>query len=313
VTLHLAYVCSEFTIHISDRLLTQRAHRWEPNSNKIILVVASNGILTLGYAGSAFVSGINTDEWLVRVITGQEPVYLGVGSGPGMHFLPLQLTVASVIDKVRRHIGLELNRHSNRDAYVEMLVTVLTWKRREMLLPRVPRARAFVRIWKDSGASGSVHVEQSTSTGDSWGTFTLGRIGQQLGPDRHNALLARLNQGSWTDKTVESELLRIIREVANDPAIPGVGSEYMAICISRNDPVISVRFYRDPRLGDEVPGYTPAIIVNGGAIILPQEFTGGGESGLTTGELDIRFQVIPPMPHSGLMQTRGQPRRSPPS
>src|SRR5262249_10085532 len=69
-----------FVLQVSDRLLTQGEKSFDPIANKNVLYVATDGIISLGYTGVAFLDGIPTDQWIAEKLTGANAHY---GSRPG--------------------------------------------------------------------------------------------------------------------------------------------------------------------------------------------------------------------------------------
>jgi len=70
MTLVLSQISHFFVLQVSDRLLTQGKEPFDPIANKNVLYVATNGIISLGYTGVAFLDALPTDQWIVEKLTG---------------------------------------------------------------------------------------------------------------------------------------------------------------------------------------------------------------------------------------------------
>jgi hypothetical protein len=76
VTIILSLVTAHYALQASDRLLTVRAGNqyqpWDRVSNKSVVVLTRDGLISMGYTGPAFVSRATTDGWIAEVLTGQD-------------------------------------------------------------------------------------------------------------------------------------------------------------------------------------------------------------------------------------------------
>lgn len=115
MTMVAAASCRGFAVMVSDRLVTLSrngafAGRHDPLANKTIVYLGRDGLLILGYTGSAYLDGIPTDEWIAQVLWGRPfernpdgslPTALrGKGAGPrGLNQVLLVL---------RRRLGMAL-------------------------------------------------------------------------------------------------------------------------------------------------------------------------------------------------------------
>ncbi len=59
-------------MQIADRLVTTDGRIFDPASNKSLIYVARNAIVTIGYSGLAYLDGIPTDEWIAQTLWGKE-------------------------------------------------------------------------------------------------------------------------------------------------------------------------------------------------------------------------------------------------
>ena len=76
VTIILSLVTAQYALQASDRLLTVRAGNrydpWDRVSNKSVIVLTRDGLISMGYTGPAFVSRATMDGWIAEVLTGQD-------------------------------------------------------------------------------------------------------------------------------------------------------------------------------------------------------------------------------------------------
>jgi hypothetical protein len=76
VTMILSVISARYALQISDRLLSQkRANQyepWDPASNKSVILLGHDGLISMGYSGPAFISRATTDGWIAEVLTGMD-------------------------------------------------------------------------------------------------------------------------------------------------------------------------------------------------------------------------------------------------
>lgn len=74
MTLVLTYACRPFIVQVADRLVCKlqggTLSPLDSIANKLIIYRARDAIVSIGYAGQAFIDNIPTDEWLARFLTG---------------------------------------------------------------------------------------------------------------------------------------------------------------------------------------------------------------------------------------------------
>lgn len=72
MTLVLTLVTTRYVMQVADRLVTVGGNKFDPASNKSLIYVARNAIVTIGYSGLAYLDGIPTDEWIAQTLWGKE-------------------------------------------------------------------------------------------------------------------------------------------------------------------------------------------------------------------------------------------------
>lgn len=73
MTLALSMITTRFVMQVTDRLVTVDGQPYDQESNKNIIYVAKNAVVTIGYSGLAYLGSITTDEWIVRTLLGEDP------------------------------------------------------------------------------------------------------------------------------------------------------------------------------------------------------------------------------------------------
>jgi hypothetical protein len=89
VTLILTYVSPLLAVQVSDRLLTFPADgtAFDHASNKTLVYIARDAVVTIGYSGDAYMYRTPTDQWLAELLTGLPLTGSGPrGGGVAMHF-----------------------------------------------------------------------------------------------------------------------------------------------------------------------------------------------------------------------------------
>jgi hypothetical protein len=75
MSLVLTAACRLFTMQVSDRLISTEHQRTDPPeyalSNKSIVYLALNAIVSMGYVGTAYLEGRPTDEWIAERLWGE--------------------------------------------------------------------------------------------------------------------------------------------------------------------------------------------------------------------------------------------------
>jgi hypothetical protein len=71
VTLILTQASPRYVLQVSDRLLTRRSREFDPVSNKSILYLANDALVSIAYSGRAYLDETSTDQWIVELLTGE--------------------------------------------------------------------------------------------------------------------------------------------------------------------------------------------------------------------------------------------------
>lgn len=71
MTLVLTFVTPHYVLQVSDRRLTRLGDPWDHASNKVVLFLAKDAIVSIAYSGLAYVDGLPTDHWMAQQLWGE--------------------------------------------------------------------------------------------------------------------------------------------------------------------------------------------------------------------------------------------------
>ena len=71
MTLVLSLSTHAFALHVSDRLVSRGGKPYDPMANKTVVFRATDGLMTFGYTGPAYLEGTPTDTWIAEAISGE--------------------------------------------------------------------------------------------------------------------------------------------------------------------------------------------------------------------------------------------------
>lgn len=76
MTLHISFLFKNWAFQVGDRLLTQKKRQFlnpfDKDSNKTIVFIPRNGIVSISYAGTAYIGDKPTDQWIAEILRGHE-------------------------------------------------------------------------------------------------------------------------------------------------------------------------------------------------------------------------------------------------
>ncbi|MCV2396183.1 hypothetical protein OEB99_17875 [Actinotalea sp. M2MS4P-6] len=335
MTQHLVVATPCYITQVGDRLLTVKSGEtftpWDLYSNKSVIVIADDGEITLSYAGSAFIEGTPTDQWLAETITGRPstpgprgPLAPAITGGP----LPQRIRVGLALAAVATRLGAVFPKEPApiREHGIELLASGWTFTARALRVGAPPRTF----LWT---ASIRGDDQECTTVGPRHRYRALRRaplrsvdfaaIGSTVGvKDTLAAFRERYRTGlpELTDESAEEFLSEHIRLAASSPGGGAIGTDVMAITHDPfGSPLFRVRYRQDPARGVARQAFTPWVITNhmvqppaviGGSAPLHISWVPGTEEGEPV-EL-IRYESIPPTTWSGGNILSSQLRRQPP-
>jgi hypothetical protein len=103
VTLVLTVATPVYALHVSDRLVSKGGTPHDPLANKTVVLRATDGLLTFGYTGPAYIGGVPTDTWIAEAVSG-EPCAGDAGAGTRMGTFPVRgvgTTLSSLCQRLR--------------------------------------------------------------------------------------------------------------------------------------------------------------------------------------------------------------------
>lgn len=73
MTIILSLIHAQYALQISDRQLSEEKQpgqyeAWDRASNKSVILLGHDGLISMGYSGPAFISGATTDGWIAEVV-----------------------------------------------------------------------------------------------------------------------------------------------------------------------------------------------------------------------------------------------------
>ncbi len=104
MTLILNRASKDYVLQVTDRLVTRNSSPFDPFSNKNIIFVARNAIVTIAYTGYAYLGGITTDQWIVEKLTGH--IYKRESNPFAMHIgkLPYWLDIGRALQILKKEL-----------------------------------------------------------------------------------------------------------------------------------------------------------------------------------------------------------------
>jgi hypothetical protein len=282
VTIILSLVTANFALQISDRLLSWKPGSeyvpWDPASNKSVVVLTRDGLITMGYSGPGFISGATTDGWIAEALTGKKlgahrsrPYFgLEIGASGPQGFLAVHLnTVADRLNQAAR-IG-QVNR--------KLSVHYVGFRWQSLKKPAWPVVGRIT--WNDGLGAYTSAMSKRRWGWDSGRSYLFGATG------RSEQLAYRLLRGRLMRTDLQSKeqaaaaLLEILRTLP--PKDPTVSRDCLVTTVQRVPPHVHIKY--EPygiaqvsvafRAGTATmpAGFTPWIITPG-LLASPQVITG---------------------------------------
>jgi len=309
MTLHLSAIIRDAAYQVSDRLATRRGDVWEPEFNKNIVLRTPDALVSIGFAGHAYIDSKPVDEWAADVVWGEE-----LGSDTLFTARsPDQLNgLSSLLGRVRAALNTHFSESIVTPDPDRVHVVVVGWRlRHRRLMPCL--------LTLSNAATGRLvtvldRVRKRQRFGiveaDSPGWVALAR-------------LRRLNDALAQDLDYnerENLMIDVLRECANDGK--PIGTDAMCIRIPRSEAKSTIRFEpakmpariftreRDGKSQAMSVAYTPTIITPR-AIQLPSLTTGVPFENLNGFEVDWKLPPLGPLAFDGtlLWINDRQPRR----
>jgi hypothetical protein len=223
MTLILTAVTPHYILQVSDRLISIKSRPddvrpADARSNKVVVYQPTDGMVTIAYAGLAYINNVNTDTWLAELLSGislQED-----NKAPPMRMGPVKnlwsLSVAI------RNIEASMAKHVPRTQSLTIIISGWRDKKRN----RLPFYLELVK------SSGTHDVIRKSYGAHRW----ISRI-HDIGAVSPRALLAsKLNSAIKSGaplgpNKIEDVLVETIREVASQCST--VGPDVLTVVLER--------------------------------------------------------------------------------
>ena len=235
MTLHITYVSPHYVLQVSDRLVTRRSlgrpRPFDPESNKTVIYVARDALLSIGYSGVAYLDNRPTDQWIAEKLIGEE-----VGSRArvqGSHTIPRRLKtgptgpwydVGNAIRVLREGlIATRGLRTVERHNFPRLIVAGWQrWKR---------KSRPVAYVIADDG-EGPLYSRLKATPRYDW---LRGRFHLNFTPINHQlaSIRAELNEqlegSSPSADELEKRMAQALRRAADQ--FPEIGKDYLAVLL----------------------------------------------------------------------------------
>jgi hypothetical protein len=111
VTIILSLIHAQYALQVSDRQLSEEKQpgqyeAWDRASNKSVILLGHDGLISMGYSGPAFISGATTDGWIAEVVAertmgaNRERPDFGIQLGEGVPDRAVYTHLSSVTDRL---------------------------------------------------------------------------------------------------------------------------------------------------------------------------------------------------------------------
>jgi hypothetical protein len=163
MTLVMSLVHAPLAFHEGDRLITEpdkgRRKKWDPLTNKSVLVLAQNGYMCVSYSGLAYIDGKPTDQWLAEAASGRQTIS-GVAGGPAtLYSTTLMPRIGPALSRIRTAIETDFASQP-----LQYRLTLLCWNRERCRSgPRQPAADVeHSRRWRRGKCISVPRPQQTT-------------------------------------------------------------------------------------------------------------------------------------------------------
>ena len=314
MTIILSLVTGGYALQISDRRLTQEKKAglydvWDPASNKSVILLGRDGVVSMGYSGPAFIGRATTDGWIAQVLTGidlganRERPDFTYHHGSGVPDRVLHAHLGVVEDRLNKAITAR-----QLDRTLALYGVGLRWN--SLGKPAWPQ---MARITWDSGRY-TMAMSKKRWGWESGQSYFFGASGWSE-VEAQNALRRWLRTTDTRDKDqTAATFIDVLRSLPSDDTT--VSKDCLVTTIQRESPHVHVRYEPYGIAGAEVASSTRTFtvpvafspwVLTPTFLAAPQAISGPGWE-CTSGVIDFRIEGT----GSGgdFMIVSSQPRRS---
>ena len=273
MTLVMSLVSSAFVLQVSDRLVSQQwvyqdgTSRYRPFdvlSNKSILFLAKDALVSISYSGTAFIRGMPTDVWLARALhppLGAKPRF-AFQAGDDYKSEPLYTAVARLGERLLTDFGAMPPERREQGLYLE--IVGYRWSRRRRI--EIPFAW---HLWHSGDLSQKGQIRRYPRYwGWESGGYSICTIGDRGTRPELEASRRFDEKKSIDENDAESCLVEVIR-VASRESKGTIGQDCISIVFARYSDSIRIRYLPHKAQKKAYDVYTPWIIMPGRGVVAP--------------------------------------------
>jgi hypothetical protein len=297
MTLITAMANRSYLLQVGDRLTSKPSSRpasrpdrepWEVLSNKALIYVASDAVVTISYSGIAYVGSANTDTWLAEQLDSDiaRGPHCSLRVGSSKRRVDIGTAAKSLADSID-HTFASM-KSVDRSSGLTLQIVGWKWSKDN------PHEMPFIWHLVNSGANGA--LTQTERSGRYWG-WESGQSRLDAIGDRRSNPLKKLND-RLSGKTelfadfIEQQMVGVIRE-ASGVSAGGIGESCISILISLATCDVRVRYFPKSSASSDHEVFTPWIIAPGAGTSAPSTLVGALPS-VHLGGLDVRFERLEP-------------------
>jgi hypothetical protein len=298
-------------VHVSDRLLSRRGHAggftsFDRNSNKLVVVVARDGLAVLGYTGRAFLGGMSTDRLLAEVAAGRS---IGSGDfiasfGQNEPMVNLGLISLRILDR----LNLEWSRLSSSEQASQLEVLLSGWIRRGPIA--VPFHWSISKV--TTAVGWQFRIYRFERMWPSWSKFAISAT-PDVEPSVFELLRKRMREVAVPGVEATCEVLRDFMGMIANLRPETVGKSYMQAILSPwESPNLKLRMTvsrEDAKMDIPHLGFTPWIVLRSGVWAPSEMFSRDGHAGWTCQSTGFSWTIEGAPLASGGASVRQTPQR----
>jgi hypothetical protein len=227
MTLILTLPSARYVLQVSDRLTTRAQDPFDRHSNKNVIFLARDALVSIGYSGHAYLNGVPTDQWIAQTLRGEDlsrPEERGTFT---VGRVARWLDIGESVELLRREYERVFSSPPMSIQKSDQLLVLAGWQWNR----RLTRPIALAIHNTDSDSRQTFKIERSPRH---WkrGQFYIGQIpSSHLSTESLEELLVQLRQVLASPDKTESLLISTVRRVANESTPAVIGQDCMSILL----------------------------------------------------------------------------------